>query len=192
MNNKNTMFKKNLLALAALVLFTTTVTAQDRYFTKTGKIDFYSKAPLEDIEAKNKTVTAVLDKKTGAMQFEVQMKGFEFEKKLMQEHFNENYVESGKYPKAGFKGIVVNNSAVNYAKDGTYNVNVKGKLTIHGVTKDVQAPGTIKVNSGKIDATSTFTIQLSDYNISIPSVVKDKVSNTIKISVDTKLEPFKG
>ncbi|RYZ30901.1 MAG: YceI family protein [Chitinophagaceae bacterium] len=186
------MFKKNLLSLIAFVLFAATVTAQDRYFTKTGKIDFYSKAPLEDIEAKNKTVTAVLDKKTGAMQFEVQMKGFEFEKKLMQEHFNENYVESNKFPKAGFKGTIVNNAAVNYAKDGTYNVNVKGKLTIHGVTKDVQAPGTIKVSNGKIDAASTFTIQLSDYNISIPSVVKDKVSNTIKISVDTKLEPFKG
>lgn len=186
------MFKKNLFPLLAFLLFSTAGNAQDRFFTKTGKIDFYSKAPLEDIEAKNKTVTAVLDTKTGAMQFEVQMKGFEFEKKLMQEHFNENYVESGKYPKAGFKGAVVNNSTVNYKKEGTYNVNVKGQLTIHGVTKEVQAPGTIKVNGGKIDAASTFNIQLSDYNISIPSVVKDKVSNSIKISVDTKLEPFKG
>jgi polyisoprenoid-binding protein YceI len=171
---------------------TTAATAQDRYFTKTGKIEFTSKAPLEDIEAKNKTVTAVLDKKTGAIQFSLQMKGFEFEKALMQEHFNENYVESNKYPKAEFKGNVVNNSAVNYAKDGTYNVNVKGKLTLHGVTKDVEAPGTVKVNGGKIDATSTFNIQLSDYNISIPSVVKDKISNNIKITVDTKLEPLKS
>ncbi|RYF81505.1 MAG: YceI family protein, partial [Chitinophagaceae bacterium] len=160
--------------------------------TKTGKIDFYSKAALEDIEAQNKTVTAVLDSKTGATQFEVQMKGFEFEKKLMQEHFNENYVESDKYPKATFKGAVSNNAAVNYKKDGNYNVTVKGKLTIHGVTKDVEAPGTIKVAGGKIDASSTFNIQLSDYNISIPSVVKDKISNSIKISVDTKLEPLKS
>ena len=186
------MFKKNLVAFVGLILLVTTVNAQDRYFTKTGKIDFFSKAPMEDIEAKNKTVTAVLDTKTGAMQFEVQMKGFEFEKKLMQEHFNENYVESGKFPKATFKGAVANNSAVNYTKDGTYTVNVKGKMTIHGVTKDVEAPGTIKVSVGKIDAVSTFNIQLSDYNISIPSVVKDKVSNTIKITVDTKLEPLKG
>ncbi|HYO21050.1 MAG TPA: YceI family protein, partial [Flavisolibacter sp.] len=79
------MFKKNLVALAGLILLITTANAQDRYFTKTGKIDFFSKAPMEDIEAKNKTVTAVLDTKTGAIQFEVQMKGFEFEKKLMQE-----------------------------------------------------------------------------------------------------------
>lgn len=186
------MFKKNLVALAGLILLITTANAQDRYFTKTGKIDFFSKAPLEDIEAKNKTVTAVLDTKTGAIQFEVQMKGFEFEKKLMQEHFNENYVESGKFPKATFKGSIANNSSVKYTKDGTYNVKVKGKMTIHGVTKDVEAPGTVKVSGGKIDATSTFNIQLSDYNISIPSVVKDKVSNSIKITVDTKLEPLKG
>ena len=186
------MFKKNLVALAFLVLFAGSINAQDRYFTKTGKIDFSSKAPLEDIEAKNKTVTAVLDTKTGAIQFKVQMKGFEFEKALMQEHFNENYVESGKYPEANFKGTVANNSAVNYGKDGTYNVTVKGKLTLHGVTKDVEAPGSIKVAGGKIDAASNFNIQLSDYNISIPSVVKDKISNNIKITVDTKLEPLKS
>lgn len=186
------MFKKNLLTLTSLVLFVTAVQAQDRYFTKTGNIDFYSKASLEDIAAKNNTVTAVLDTKSGAMQFSVPMKGFEFEKKLMQEHFNENYVESDKYPKADFKGSVSNNAAVNYTKDGTYNVTVKGKLTLHGVTKDVEAPGTIKVAGGKIDATSSFNLKLSDYNISIPAVVKDKISNTIKITVDTRLEPFKS
>lgn len=186
------MLKKNGIALAGLVLFATAVNAQDRYFTKTGNIQFYSKAAMEDIEATNKTVTAVLDAKTGALQFAVQMKGFEFVKALMQQHFNENYVESDKYPKGEFKGAIADNAAVNYSKEGTYNVTVKGKLTIHGVTKEVEAPGTIKVGDGKIDGASTFTIQLSDYNISIPSVVKDKISNNIKITVDTKLEPLKG
>lgn len=186
------MFKKNLVTLAAILLVVASANAQDRYFTKTGTIEFFSKATLEDIEAKNKTVQAVLDKKTGALQFAVQMKGFEFQKALMQEHFNENYVESGKYPKAEFKGTVSNNSAVNYTKDGTYNVTVKGKMTLHGVTKDVEAPGTITVNGGKLEGKSTFNIQLSDYKISIPSVVKDKISNSIKITVDTKLEPLKS
>lgn len=192
MKNKNTMFKKNLCTLASLLFLTTIATAQDRYFTKTGKIDFYSQAALEDIQAKNNTVTAVLDTKSGAVQFSVPMKGFEFEKKLMQEHFNENYVESDKYPKAEFKGAVSNNAAVNYAKEGSYNVTVKGKLTLHGVTKDVEAPGTVKVSGGKIDAASTFNIKLSDYNISIPAVVKDKISNAIKVNVSTQLEPFKS
>jgi hypothetical protein len=128
------MFKKNLVAILGLILFVTAVNAQDRYFTKTGKIDFFSNASMEDIEAKNKTVTAVLDTKTGAIAFSVQMKGFEFEKALMQEHFNENYVESNKYPKSTFKGKVLNVSAVNFSKDGAYPVSVEGDLTFHGIT----------------------------------------------------------
>ncbi|HVF81370.1 MAG TPA: YceI family protein [Flavisolibacter sp.] len=186
------MFKKDLVTLASFLLFTTVINAQDRYFTKTGKIEFYSKATMEDIEAKNKTVTAVLDAKTGALQFSVQMKGFEFAKALMQQHFNENYVESDKFPKAEFKGALTNNSSVNYTKDGTYAVTVKGKMTLHGVTKDVEAPGTIKVEGGKLEGKSTFNLQLSDYKISIPAVVKEKISNNIRIVVDTRLEPLKG
>lgn len=186
------MFKKDTLLVAAVFLLSMATHAQDRYFTKTGKIEFYSKAPLEDITAKNSTVMAVLDKNTGAFQFGVQMKGFEFEKALMQQHFNSNYVESDKYPSAEFRGVVSNNAAVNYSKDGTYPVKVKGKLTIHNVTKDVEVPGTIKVEGGKVEALSTFNIRLSDYKISIPSPVKDKVSNNIRITVDTKLDPLKG
>ena len=185
------MLKKSIMMAGALVM-TLAALSQDKYFTKTGKIEFYSKAPMEDIEAKNKTVAAVLDAKTGALQFSVLMKSFEFEKALMQEHFNENYVESDKYPKADFKGTIANNGSVNYTKDGTYNVTVKGKLTIHGVTKNIETPGTIKVAGGKIDAASTFNILVSDYNISIPSVVKDKISNSIQITVDTKLEPLRS
>jgi len=186
------MLKKNLIVVMALVLMASVSFAQDKFYTKTGKISFLSKAPIEEIEGKNKTVTAVVDSKTGAIQFAVQMKGFEFEKKLMEQHFNENYVESDKFPKAEFKGTIANNSAINYKKDGTYAANVKGKLTIHGVTKDVETTGTFKVNGGKIDATSTFNVLISDYNIKIPSIVKEKVSNTIKITVDCNLEPLKS
>lgn len=185
------MLKKNLVVLMVLVLATSVSFAQ-KFYTKTGKISFYSKAPLEEIEGKNKTVTAVLDSKSGAIQFAVQMKGFEFEKQLMQQHFNENYVESDKYPKSEFKGTVTNNSDINYSKDGTYNAKIKGQLTIHGVTKDVETTGTLKVNGGKIDANSTFNVLISDYNIKIPSIVKDKVSNSIKITVDCDLEPLKN
>ena len=184
--------KKNPIVLLALVMAFTLSQAQDKYYTKTGKINFYSQAPLEDIEAKNKTVTAVIDSKTGALQFAVQIKGFEFEKKLMQQHFNENYVESDKFPKAEFKGTITNNSSINYSKNGTYTAKVKGKLTIHGVTKNVETTGTIKVTDEKIDASSNFKVLLSDYKIKIPAVVKDKVSNTIKITVDCQLEPLKA
>ncbi|HEU4471687.1 MAG TPA: YceI family protein [Flavisolibacter sp.] len=165
---------------------------QGKFFTKTGRIDFFSKAPMEDIEATNKTVTAVLDTKTGNVQFAVLMKSFEFDKKLMQQHFNENYVESDKYPKGEFKGTVTNNGEVNYAKDGSYTAKIKGKLTIHGVTKDIETTGIIKVSGGKVETNAVFNILLSDYNIKIPAVVKDKLSNTIKITVDCKLDPLKA
>jgi polyisoprenoid-binding protein YceI len=186
------MLKKKVIVMLALVMTASLSFAQDRFYTKTGKISFYSKAPLEEIEGKNKTVTAVIDSKSGAIQFAVQMKGFEFEKQLMQQHFNENYVESDKFPKGEFKGTITNNSEINYSKDGTYNAKVKGKMTIHGVTKDVETTGTIKVEDGKLNSSSTFNLLISDYNIKIPAVVKDKVSNTIKVTVDCKLEPLKS
>jgi polyisoprenoid-binding protein YceI len=186
------MRKKNLVVLVALLLSASLSFAQDKFFTKTGKITFYSKAPMEDIDGKNKTVTAVIDSKSGAIQFSVQVKGFEFEKQLMQQHFNENYMESNKFPKSEFKGTIVNNGEIDYKKDGTYQAKVKGKLTIHGVTKDVATTGTVKINGGKVDANATFNVLISDYDIKIPSVVKDKVSNNIKIVVDCNLEPLKS
>lgn len=185
------MLKKNFIILFALTLSASVSFAQ-KFYTKTGKVNFYSKAPLEEIEAKNKTAMAVLDSKSGAVQFAVQMKGFEFQKQLMQQHFNENYVESNKYPQAEFKGTITNNADIKYSKNGTYTAKVKGKLTIHGVTKDVESIGTIKINGRKIDALSTFNVLISDYNIKIPAIVKDKVSDNIKITVDCDLEPLKG
>jgi polyisoprenoid-binding protein YceI len=186
------MLKKNLIVALMFTLSTSGVFAQSKFFTKTGQVNFFSKASLEDIEAKNKTVTAVLDSKSGAMQFAIQMKGFEFEKQLMQQHFNENYVESDKFPKAEFKGTIVNNSDINYDKEGTYPAKVKGKLTIHGVTQDIETNGTVKVDGENLKLESAFNILLSDYDIKIPSVVKEKISNSIKINVDTKLEKLKG
>lgn len=186
------MLKKNMILMLTLLMWATLSFTQDKFYTKTGRINFFSKAPLEDIEGKNKTVTAVMDTKTGAIQFAVQMKGFEFEKQLMQQHFNENYVESDKFPKAEFKGTITNNSEINYTADGTYTAKVKGRMTIHGVTKNVETTGTLKVSGGKIDASSVFNVFISDYNIRIPAVVKDKVSNTIKVVVDCRLEPLKS
>lgn len=182
---------KNFLFVAGLIAMSVSSQAQDKYFTKTGKIEFSSKASMEDIDAKNKTVAAILDTKTGALQFSALMKGFEFPKALMQEHFNENYVESDKYPKAEFKGSVTNNANINYTKDGTYTAQVSGQLTIHGVTKNIKTTGSFKVDSGKIDANAVFNVLASDYKIKIPSIVKDKVSNTIKVTVDCRLEPLK-
>ena len=118
------------------------------------------------------------------------MKGFEFERALMQEHFNENYVESDKFPKAEFKGVITNNANMNYGKDGMYNVTVKGRFTIHGVTRDADATGTLSVKGGKIGVKSGFSLLLSDYGVTIPKLVADKVAKTAKITVDCALEPL--
>src|SRR5688572_22198705 len=135
--------------------------AQDKFFTKNGRISFISKGNIETIEANHKSVTCVLDSKTGNIQFSVLMRGFEFHKAAMQEHFNEDYVESDKYPRSEFRGQVSNNSAIDYTKDGVYDAKVKGKLTIHGVTRDIEADGKISVKGGKPQANATLAILVS-------------------------------
>lgn len=173
------------------ILITATLMAQDKYFTKSGNIQFASKGAIETIEATHRSVTCVLDSKTGDIQFAVLMKGFEFRKALMQEHFNENYVESDKYPKSEFRGQITNNSEVNYTKDGVYTVHIKGKLTLHGQTKEVEADGKITVKDGKLLAASKFKILMSDYDIDIPGAVVENMSNTINVAVNCNLEPLK-
>jgi polyisoprenoid-binding protein YceI len=162
--------------------------SQDRVFTKTGKISFFSKAPLENIEAHNNAAISVIDKTTGQMEFSVLMKGFQFEKALMQEHFNENYVESSKFPKASFKGSITEWKKIDLSKDGKIPVNVSGQLTIHGETKEVTAKATISVTGGTISSAAEFSIVLDDYKISIPSLVKDKIAPNVLISVNANYE----
>ncbi len=180
---------KWILILAGLTLAKESFT-QSRYFTKTGRISFFSDAPMEKIEAVNRSVSAVLDTKTGQLQFLVLLKGFEFRKALMQEHFNENYVESDKYPKAQFKGVIQNNEQINYTKSGNYEAIVKGILTLHGREKEIETKGTIIVQPGQLRAEAVFWIMLGDYQVSIPSLVKDKVSEKVQITISCLLDPL--
>ena len=185
---------KKVITLSLLFTCITVAGQAQKFFTKTGRIDFNATAPSspEKIEAVNRTVKCVMDATSGAIQFEILIKGFTFERALMQEHFNENYMESDKFPKAEFKGSIVNNASVNYTKDGTYPVTVKGKLTIHGETKDAEAAGKIQVLGGKVIATAGFTIILADYKVAVPGVVADKVNKNAKIDVTCNLEPLKS
>lgn len=179
---KTKIFFCFLLFLASLGLV-----AQGKFYTKNGKISFFSSTSLEDIRANNKTVTVLLDSKTGDLQIAVLMKGFEFKKALMQEHFNKNYVESDKFPKAEFKGQVINNNTINYAADGTYPAKVRGRLTIHGQTKEIETPGTIQVRDGKPVLQSVFNVLVADYNISIPRLYRDNIAKSIQVTVDCSL-----
>jgi polyisoprenoid-binding protein YceI len=175
------------LTLAALFLILISSYGQ-RFITKNGHIWFHSEAPLETIEAHNKQVNAALDIETGDFVFKVLMKSFIFEKALMQEHFNENYVESDKYPNATFKGKVTNVKDIDFTKEGSYDANIEGQLTIHNETNDVQATGTFTVKPDMIQGMSKFSVAIADYKISIPGAVAGKIADVVDIHVDIKLK----
>lgn len=179
-----------LILSLAITLTSLTVQAQDKLMSRNAAVNFNADGPLEKIEAKNGQGASVMDTKTGNLEFMVSMKAFEFEKALMQEHFNENYVESDKYPKAVFKGAIQDISKVNFKADGVYPVQLKGNMTLHGVTNEMLADGTIEVKGGKVTGKSKFTLKCSDYKIEIPSLVKDKVSNVVTIVVSAPYQPM--
>lgn len=176
------------LPLAALLL-SFCANAQ-KYMTRNGNINFNAGTSLETIEAKNHKAASVIDASTGALEISVLIKAFEFERALMQDHFNENYMESDKLPKASFKGKIVNNKDVAYDKDGSYPVEIAGDLTIHGVTKPVTTKGTMTIKDKKIHGSTAFDITIEDYNISIPGVVKDKINKQAKITAELDYEPL--
>ncbi|MEP7108082.1 MAG: YceI family protein [Ferruginibacter sp.] len=159
------------------------------FFTKNGMISFFSKSPLENISAVNNQVVSVINTTTGEIKFSVIIKGFLFKKALMQEHFNENYMESDKYPKATLNGTITDISKVDFSKDGDYAVNMDGDLVVHGVTKKITTPAVIAVRAGKFAATSSFMVLLADYNISIPKIVENNISKSIEIKVNCNFEP---
>jgi hypothetical protein len=182
---------KHLVIVFAFFLMSSVTVSAQKYFTKTGYISFYSDTPIEKIEGHNKSSSCVLDLATGKMEFGALVKGFQFEKALMQEHFNENYLESNKFPKATFKGQIDNYKDIVPTKNGKVNVKVSGKLTIHGVTKDVITDGVVTVNNGKIDADAQFNVLVADYGITVPSLVKDQIAKSVKVKVDVTLEALK-
>ncbi len=157
--------------------------AQDKYATKTGHVWLYSKAG-ELIEGHNKTVASFIDIKTGDIAFRMLVKSFKFESALLEEHFNENYLESGKFPNAEFKGKITNLTTINFSKDGVYKAIVEGNVTIHGVAKHQVTEGTIEVKGQQLIAKAKFQVVPKDYGIDIPSIVRDKIADSIDINID--------
>lgn len=151
-------------------------------------ISFYSKSPLEDIEAVSKKVTIGLNTATNDVQVGVAMLSFKFRKPLMEEHFNENYVESDKYPTCVFKGKI--QEPVDYKKDGDYAVTVIGTLTLHGVTKEIEVKGILTKKGHEIMITADFKIKIADYNIKVPSLYVQNIADIVDVKVNTTLEPF--
>lgn len=179
---------KKLFFLALLIMGTSVSIQAQKYFTREGKITFTSEAPVERIEATNQSATAVLDAGSGRLEFAALIKAFQFEKALMQEHFNENYMESDTYPKSTFKGQIANAGSIDWTKDGSYPVQVSGELTIHGVTQTLSTPAVIKLVNGLPSATAEFTVAVADYDIEIPAVVVDNIAKEVTITVDVALQ----
>lgn len=150
------------------------------YMTSTGEISFFSKTPMEDIDAINKSVSSIINTTTNEVAVQMRITNFVFPNKLMQEHFNENYLESEKYPSATFKGKI--KETVNLTVAGSYPISASGSATIHGVTRPIELKGTIVSTGSTLALTCQFEVKLIDYNIKIPKIVFAKIAEVIKVS----------
>ena len=136
----------------------------------------------------NNEIASALNTATGDIAFAVLVKSFHFERALMEQHFNENYMESDKMPKAIFKGKIIDFSAIDFNKEGVYAVNAEGQMTIHGVTQKISISGNIIIKAGLPQVLAKFNLAPKDYNIKIPGLVADKIASTMTVSVDCKYE----
>jgi polyisoprenoid-binding protein YceI len=177
--------KKCLFTLGMFLFAYNTLTAQT-ISTQTGKINFFSKTPVENIDAVSNRVLAVLNTEKSTLAFKIANTSFEFENKLRQEHFNEKYMESEQFPYSTFSGKI--NETVDFTKDGEYPVTVKGKLNIHGVEIERTIPGNIKIQNGEITMQSEFKVLVKDHKIKIPKLVVANIAEEITVNVTTMLK----
>ena len=175
---------KNLCLTFAGLFFFIAVFGQDKYMTKSGKIEL----DAEDghIKATTRTANVLLDTKTGEVNFAVLIKGFEFSQAGMQEKFNKNVMESETFPSSQFKGALVNYSTIDYSKPGSYTGKVKGTLTMHGVTRPIETDYSMKVEKAGITVSSTITVKMSDYSIKSPIG-----TDAVTIIINSVLEEMK-
>lgn len=161
--------------------------AQKIYSTQTGQIKFNASTPLETVVAINNQVDSKMLDKNGQIVFSVLIKSFRFENQLMEDHFNENYMESSKIPKADFKGFITNIADINFAKDGKYTANLSGTLTIHGVSQKVTASGSLQITKGMPEISGDFKVKLADYGIT-GSYIGGKIASEAEVTVDCKYQ----
>jgi polyisoprenoid-binding protein YceI len=174
------------LIIILLVAFTTGLKAQKKYTTRNAQIDFTSEAQLELIKAASNTVRGLIDPTTNQFAFTIDVSSFQgFNSTLQREHFNEKYMESEKYPKATFTGKII--EQVDFLSDGAYDVRAKGDLDIHGVKQTRIIKSKISVKDGTLKVNATFDVPLSDHNITIPTVVSQKIATQIKVQFEASM-----
>lgn len=174
----------------AMAMLCSSVTAQSRFIDRGGYASFFSSAPMEDIKAESEQVVSILDLKEGKIVASMLMRSFNFRKALMQEHFNENYVESGKYPKASFTGKVTNIGELDLKKDGKYTLDVTGEITLHGVTQPLQIKAEATVSNGSLEARAVFPLTVKDFKIDVPRLVIDNIAEVVEVTVAFNYRPM--
>lgn len=165
------------------VSFLNSVAAQTKYIDRRGRASFFSSAPLEDIKAVNDQAVSILDTGTGEIAASMLMRSFKFRKALMQEHFNENYVESHKYPKATFKGRITNLGEIDFSQEGKYTLDITGEITLHGVTRPLTLKAEALVENGMIRAKVVFPLTVKDFDIEVPRLVINNIAEVVEVTV---------
>ncbi len=158
------------------------------YMGKTCVTHFFSKTSMKDIEAKSNTAKPVLDAASGNFQMRIQNTSFKFESSFMEEHFNENYMESEKFPYTTFKGKI--NEKIDYTKDGEYPATCTGSMEMHGTTQQITTNGTITVKGKEITIVSKFKVKPADYKIKVPSLYVKEIAEEIDVDITTVMEPY--
>ncbi len=161
--------------------------AQDVFIATRGTTSIHASTPLEDIDATSNQTTGAFNIKSKKVYFKIKMESLVFKRSLMQEHFNENYMESEKFPNGTFDGTI--DQDIDLSKDGTHEVTATGDLTIHGVTKKRTIPGTITVKGKSIDVSSSFDVKVADHDIKIPTVVAQKIAEVVNVKIHSALVP---
>ncbi|MCG2462858.1 YceI family protein [Flavobacteriaceae bacterium F89] len=170
------------------VLFMSGLRAQEKFLTKEGYVSFFSHSIVEDIKAENNQVLSVIDTITGKIAIQLLMRSFIFKKALMQEHFNEHYVESYKYPKATFSGKIMNFDQLD---NRNIETEIVGTLTVHGVEKEISTKVDVAIKEDEITLTGNFKVDVADFNIKIPALVANNIAKTIKVTFELHHKPYK-
>jgi hypothetical protein len=182
------MKKLSIILLVAWFCITYTAEAQNLYIAQTTEVKFFSATPIEDIQATNTKVSSLLNSATGEVAIKMNIRDFHFPNNLMEEHFNENYMETEKYPTALFKGKI--KEAIDYTKDGTYVVNAQGILTMHGIAKERLIQGTLVVKGNQLALTCNFDVPLAEHKIDIPKIVIAKIAEVIAVKAQFSYVPY--
>lgn len=171
---------KQIICTPIFLLLVNQLSLAQKYVSTQSTVSFYSKAPVEDIEAKSNKGKSIIDLSTNEIVFSIPITSFQFEKSLMQEHFNEKYMESDKYPQAIYKGKI---EGFDIKKNGVQKVKAKGKLTIHEVEQSIETEGEMIISTGKITLNHSFKVVLKDHKIKIPKLLWQNIAEVVDVNI---------